>query len=73
MEETYEKEEAAANEAARNKAAQELKVKLQRDYEWRLQNANEFDGSVHLPNGQRMHVDNADIVSGVNLYSQQHH
>lgn len=73
MEETYEKEEAAAAEVGKVKAQQEAVVKAKRDYEWRMQNANEFDGLVRLPNGQKMFTDDGAMVDGVNLYSQQHH
>jgi hypothetical protein len=73
MEETYEKEEAAAAAVGKVKAQQEAEVKAKRDYEWRMQNANEFDGLVRLPNGQKMFAGDGAIVDGVNLYSQQHH
>lgn len=72
MEETYTKEEEAAATVAAAKVQAEAETNAKRDREWRMANANEFDGLVHLPNGQKMFSDDASIVGGVNNYSQHH-
>jgi hypothetical protein len=64
------KEEAAAAQAAKIKAQMDLQAKLEREYNERLSNANPYDGTVHLGNGQKVFVDSGDLVDGVNVYSQ---
>lgn len=51
MEEVYAKEEAAAAEAARVKALVEHEAKMKAEYEARLAAADQYDGTVHMPNG----------------------
>ena len=66
-------EQAAANQAKFIKTQMETQARHNAEYQMRLSSANQFDGLVHLPDGQKQFVDDGSIVNGANLYSQQKH